>query len=257
MKKILISLFLLCAASGYLFAQDTITIYYDNNWVEISNKNDAVYYRKAFQESKNVWTAHDYYMSNKIQMTGAYKSKKFTSKQGHFTYFYENGNTLSEGNYVDDKLVGLWNYWYDNGQKKSVGEFSEGLEEGVWEYWYENGTKLSAGLYLKGEKIGVWNYYYEDGKLKGTETYQKVGYCMFEGFYANGNINAKGNIANGKPQGMWMYYNIDGRKTLQGNFNYGIRDGEWTRYFRNGEMKLLFKYGIPEDNQRGGIVRNE
>jgi antitoxin component YwqK of YwqJK toxin-antitoxin module len=233
MKKILISFLFLCTVSGFLFAQDTITIYYDNNWVEISNNNDAVYYGKAFQESKNVWKVHDYYMSNKIQMTGAYKSKKLTTKNGHFTYYFENGNKTSEGNYIDDKLEGLWNYWFESGEKKSEGEYSDGEKTGVWYYWYPN------------------------SKLKSKGTYKKVGSYAYEGFYENGITNAKGNITNGKPQGMWVYWNSDGRKTLQGNFNNGLREGEWTRFFRDGEMKLLLKNGISEGKQLGGIVRNE
>lgn len=254
--KILISL-LLCVVSGFLFAQDSITIYYDTNWIEIADKNEAVYFRKAFPDSDKTWKVRDYYKSNKIQMTGTYKSKKLTSRHGHFIYYHENGTVSSEGNYREDKLEGPWTYWYENGQKKSEGEYKAGLEEGIWQYWYENGGKLSGGIYFKDEKIGVWNYYYEEGQLKSTETFQKAGYGLYEGFYENGVTNAKGNISAGRPQGIWTYWNIDGRKTLQGNFNYGIRDGEWTRFFREGEMKLFFKYGVPEDRQLGGIVRNE
>jgi antitoxin component YwqK of YwqJK toxin-antitoxin module len=233
MQKILISFLLLCNISGFLFAQDTITIYYDNNWVEISNKSDAVYYRKAFQESKNAWTVHDYYMSNKIQMTGSYQSKKLTIKNGHFTYYAENGNKTSEGNYLDDKLEGLWNYWFETGQKKSAGEYSAG------------------------EKTGIWNYWYDNGQLKSKDTYKKAGNGTYEGYHENGVPSVKGNTVNDRPQGIWVYWNSDGRIILTGNFKNGLRDGDWTRSFRDGEMKLHFKNGFIVNKQPGGIVRNE
>lgn len=257
MKKILISLLILCALSNLLFAQDTITVYYNNDWVEIANKNEAVFYRKAFEDNNNVWKVQDYYISNKIQMTGAYKSKKLTTKKGHFIYYAENGNKTSEGNFIDDKLEGLWNYWFDSGQKKSAGEYRANMAEGVWEYWLESGEKKSEGKYLNGEKVGVWNYWYINGQLNSTETYKKGGSFAYESYHENGVTGVKGNAVNSNPQGMWMYWNSDGRIILKGNFNRGLRDGEWIRSFRDGEMKILYKNGVTEGKQPGGIVRNE
>jgi len=233
MIKTIFTLLFLCSVSGLLYAQDTINVYYDNNWVEIPNKAEAVFYRKAYQEGKNVWTVHDYYISNKIQMTGAYNSKKFTKKNGHFAYYAENGNKTSEGNYVDDKLMGPWNYWFETGEKKSAGEYSDNAKWGVWNYWYAN------------------------GQLQSKETFKKAGNGSFEGYHENGVMSVKGNTVNDLPEGIWMYWNSDGRKILEGNFNHGIRDGEWTRTFRDGEMKLFFKNGLISGKLRGGIVRNE
>jgi uncharacterized protein len=233
MYKILMSLLILLAASDSLFGQDTITIYYDNNWIETLNKNEAVFYRKAFTDSNNVWKVQDYYINNMIQMTGAYKSKKLVSKQGHFVYYYENGNKTSEGNYVDDQEEGLWNYWLESGQKRSEGK------------------------YLKGEKTGVWNYWYTNGQLASKETYTKGGSFFVEGYHENGNIRVKGNCDKGIPEGMWVYWNSDGRITMKGNFNHGLRDGEWIRSFRDGEMKITYNNGFIEGKQLGGIARDE
>jgi uncharacterized protein len=257
MKKILISFLILCSLSDLLFAQDTITVYYDNNWVETSNINEAAFYRKYFIGINKECEVRDYYISNKIQMTGTYKSKKMTTRNGHFVYYHENGNKSSEGNYVDNKAEGLWSYWLENGQKKSAGEYSADNLEGVWEYWYENGEKKSEGKYLSGEKTGIWNYWYTSGKIKSTETYTKAGSFAFEGFHENGVMSAKGNCVNGLPQGMWMYWNSDGRLNLKGNFNHGLREGEWVRIFPEGELKIFFKDGIKEGKELGGVVRNK
>jgi uncharacterized protein len=257
MKRILISLLVLCAFSEFLFAQDTITIYYGNNWLEVRSKKDASFYRKAFADSKKAWKVEDYYMSNKIQMKGAYTSKKLTTKSGHFVYYHENGIISAEGNFVNDEMDGLWVNFFDTGQKKSAGVYNSGLEEGSWIYWYLNGEKMSEGKYLRGEKTGIWNDFHANGKIKSTATYTQAGHFVFEAFHENGVTSVKGNCIYNKPDGMWTYWNSDGRINLKGNFNYGVREGEWTRFFPDGEMKIFFKNGFKEGNQLGGIVRYE
>lgn len=233
MKKIVFTLFILCSASGLLFAQDTIYLYYDNNWVEILNKNEAAYYRKAFPQSNNAWDVNDFYMNHKIQMTGTYKSKKLTVRNGHFIYYFENGNKTSEGDYTNDKL------------------------NGPWTYWHENGLKKSQGTYTDNQKTGIWNYWNENNRLLAIETYKKAGNGSFVGFHENGETSYKGNFGNEGPEGNWTYWNSDGRIILTGNYKNGMRDGEWTRSFRDGDTKIVYKYGVPEGKRFGGIVRND
>jgi len=257
MNKILFSLLFICIASTSLFAQDTITIYYNKDWLEISEKNEAVFYRKAFLDNNNVWTAHDFYISNKIQMTGTYKSKKLEVKHGHFIYYYENGKKSSEGNYVDDKSEGIWSVWYDNGQKKSEGAYNDNSAEGIWQYWYETGEKKSEGKCLNDRKAGVWSYWYESGELESTETYTRVGSFTYEAYHENGVMRCKGNIVNDQLEGLWTYWNSEGRIFLKGDFDDGLRNGEWIRSFRESSMKLMFKDGILQGKQLGGIERSE
>jgi len=257
MNKILVSLLLIFMASTALFAQDTITIYYNKNWLEIPDKKDAVFYRKAFPDSNHVWTANDFYTSNKIQMTGTYKSKRLDVKHGHFIYYFENGNKSSEGDYVDDKSEGIWTTWYENGQKKSEGAYNDDLADGIWHYWYETGEKKSEGTCINDKKMGVWNYWYESGELESTETYSRAGNCTYEEFHENGVMRCKGTVVNNQVDGLWTYWNSDGRVFLKGNFRDGLKNGEWVRPFREGEMKLYFKDGVLQGKQLGGIDRSQ
>ncbi len=233
MKVIFLFVLFSFLAMDLLFSQDTITIFYDKNWDEISNKDSAVYYRKAFLDSNRVWTAHDYYISNKIQMTGTYKSKKLKSKHGHFIYYYENGQKKSEGIYINNN------------------------NEGIWTYWDEGGEIHSSGKFLKNEKEGLWKYWYANGQLKGEEIFKKGLINSATGYYENGNISVKGNYMNEKKQGEWTYWNIDGRIILKGNFNNGTKDGAWVRYFRSGDMKIIYNKGTIEGKHLGGIIRNK
>ncbi len=66
MKHISVYFLFFCLLSNFVYSQDTITVYYDEDWKEISDINEASYYRKAFRDSNKVLVAHDYYISNKI-----------------------------------------------------------------------------------------------------------------------------------------------------------------------------------------------
>jgi len=282
MRLILLKFVFVLSSFNYVLAQDTITIYYNDNWKEISDKNQASYYRKAFLDSNKVWTVHDYFMSNKIQMIGAFKSKKFKIKQGHFIYFYENGRKESEGDCVDNKDEGFWTNWYENGQKKSEGNYkndlmqdkwtywhengqkkSEGLyvddqSEGNWVFWFDSGEKQSEGMYLHDQKDSKWKYYYKKGQLETIEEFKEGQLNFTMGYFENGNIKFKGNYVNNLCEGEWIYWNVDGLLFLKGYFSNDLREGEWTRFFPTGNnMKIYYKKGVLVSKQLGGIYINE
>jgi uncharacterized protein len=282
MRLIVLKFVFIISSFNYVLAQDTITIYYNNNWTKISDKNQATYYRKAYIDSNKVWTAHDYYVSNRIQMIGTFKSKRLNIKQGHFIYFYENGRKSSEGECVNDKNEGFWTDWHENGQKKSEGKFkndlrqnkwtywhenghikSEGLyindnAEDRWEYWFDSGEKQSEGKFLHGRKDGTWKYFYKTGQIETVEEYKDCRLNFIMSYFENGNIKFKGNCVNGQSDGEWTYWNVDGRLILKGNFSNNLQVGEWTRLFPNGEsMKIYYEKGILVSKQLGGISKNE
>lgn len=266
------------ALSETLLAQDTLVTYFDKDWNEISNKDVAVYYRKAFEDSNKTWIVNDYYKSKKIQMTGSFKSKKFKLRQGKFTYYYENGIQSSCGSFVNDLREGNWNYWHengklksegnyinnnregewisyhDNGAKKSEGIYNQDLAEGIWNFWNETGKKVAEGKYHNDHKEGIWKYWYANGELKYEETYVKGEITAMIGYYENGKINYKGNCVNGEKQGEWNYWNVDGKVYLKGAYHKGNQNGEWIRYFPGEEMKIIYMHGVPQGNAFGGIV---
>lgn len=255
MKKIYLSFLFFIIISNFVLAQDTITVYYDEKWKEIQNKEEAVFYRKAFIDSNNVWIAHDYFKKNKIQMKGCYKSKKMEVKHGRFIYFYENGFKESEGEYKNDKKEGLWIYWHDNGVKKFEGKYISDKADGIWTFWYEKGEKKSQGLFLNDKKEGKWFYWFENGKLKLEEDYKK-GYLSFiQGYYKNGELSFKGNIEDNKEQGQWFFMNSSGRVVFKGNYSKGKKTGIWIRTFKDSEMYINYSDGEMVKKDFGRIIR--
>ena len=277
-------IFLLFSTNTFLgYSQDTIKKYYNGNWIEVPNRSLAVYYRNAYKDSNKLFSVHDYFLSGKIQMTGTYKTKSFNVKQGHYVYYYENGNKESEGNYIDDKRDGVWLfwfengrkmsngvfrndskehkwvYWFDNGKENSEGSYLEGVREGLWVYWFETGDKKSEGRYIHDNYENLWKFYYLSGKIETEELYKNGVIISAIGFFENGKQKYKGLYKNEKKYGEWNYWNVDGRLMLKGIYSNDLCDGEWTRYFKNGDsMKVMYNKGkFVNNNIVGSIIRIE
>ncbi len=76
-------------------------------------------------------------------------------RQGHWEFFYPNGQKHAEGSYVDgsqggktstagiliDGREGLWMHWHENGQKEEEATYRDGKQEGLGTRWHENGQK--------------------------------------------------------------------------------------------------------------------
>jgi antitoxin component YwqK of YwqJK toxin-antitoxin module len=253
MKRIILGFMIFLAAANTLPAQDTLIFYYDKDWNDIPDKEEAEYYRKAFPD-QGAWAVRDYFMSGKLQMTGTYKSKNFNSRQGHFVYYFENGQKQSEGEYMNDKHEGRWTYWYENGNKKSEGNCTAGNLEGEWTYWHESGEKKSQGNYIRSNKDGSWTYWHQNGQPESIEIFKTGSISSAKVFYKNGALNYEGDYFNGKRHGTWTFYNVDGRVYFSGNYVLGVKKGEWVRSFPHGQMIVNYGTSGIEEKEYGGMV---
>jgi len=256
MKRFILGFLIILAASVVLPAQDTLIFYYDKDWIVIPDKDQAVYYRKAFPD-KDAWGVRDYFKSGKLQMTGTYKSKKFTARQGHFVYYFESGQKQSEGKYLNDKHEGRWTYWFENGNIKSEGSYIAGNLEGEWTYWHETGEKKSKGNFFKSNKNDSWTYWYQNGRVEGEEKYKTGIVSSTKVYYKNGALNYEGEFLNGKKHGTWTYYNVDGRAYFSGKYVLDVKKGEWVRSFPHGNMIVNYGTAGIQEKEFGGMVRKK
>lgn len=247
-----------CLLSNMLLAQDTLTIYYDHDWKEISDKKQAEFYRKAFIDTNKTWSVNDYYINGQLQMTGSFTTKSMTIKNGHFVYFYENGKKSSEGDCVNNKNHGKWTYWLESGQKSYEGIFVNSKPEGLWQYWYETGEKKSEGKYANNLKDGLWKFWSINGDLANEEMMQKGQLLYSTGFYETGAIRYKENYINQKKHGESTFWNLEGKIILKGNYSNDMPSGEWVRFFPDGtSMKIQYNNnGMITGKQFGGIITN-
>ncbi len=165
-----------------VYGQQGKVTYFDANWKKCE-QYAASFYRKVEKKENKHWKINDYYIDGSIQMTGYFKKRSGKIKDGHFVYYYRDGQNVSEGDYKEDKRTGLWTFWFENGQKKSEGSYKDGKKTGYWTYWYESGNKDKEGTYSDGKKDGKWRWYFENGKLSSEEDYKhgsRIGYHFFD-----------------------------------------------------------------------------
>lgn len=167
--------------------QDTIRTYFDEEWKKCKSEN-AKYYRKTINE-KNLWIVYDYYIDGTLQMTGCFLDKKIKNRHGYFTYYYENGNVESRGEYTNNLKTGIWQYYYKNrnSQLMTSKTFVQGKKNGeINSYFYDDKIDYK-GYYLNDELDGEWYYYFKNGKISSHETYQNGKLIDFEFFDEEGN----------------------------------------------------------------------
>ena len=249
----MVSIFLSVSA----YSQDTITTYMDKDWNEISNIDDASYYRKVFFDSSNVWMVHDYFISGNIQMKSPYKSRKLKKQNGKAIYYFENGQKQSEVSYINDNRNGEYISWYETGEIKQKGTYEKDVRTGSWQGWHLNGIKSFSKNYSKGKMIGVWNIYYDTGELKEKNTSLSEDARLCEGFHENGTMSYSGEIESKMKNKKWIYWNEEGEISLEGDYSYGFKTGIWVRYFKEEKLELKYNKGKLEGRQYGGMVRRD
>jgi len=123
-------------------------------------ERDGVYIKKFSDEIVN---GKVFQMFGDIKVDIGYI--KNGEKERLWTWWYDNGNKKSEGNYKDGKENGLHKWWYENVHKSEERTYKNGIKEGLWIKWYDNGQKGIEYNYKYGKLISSkrWN---EDGSMK-------------------------------------------------------------------------------------------
>jgi TonB family protein len=159
---VIFSIIILVVISQELVSQDIKTIYFNDQW-EQCNKEQSSYYREYYKTESKEYYVQDFYKSGQVKMVGTFKKRNWKEKNGHFTYYHENGQKKSEGEYIDDKLAGKWVYWYENGSKASESEYIDDKRTGKWISWHANGNIKTETEFENGESICLTKEFDEQG----------------------------------------------------------------------------------------------
>ncbi len=122
---LLLNILLFVFVSQELKSQDTATIYFDKQWNQC-DKELSSYYRKYYVNESKEYNVRDFYNSGQLQMVGTYKKPDWKEKTGHFTFYYENGQKKSEGEYFKDKRTGKWVTWQKDGNIRYEADYKNG-----------------------------------------------------------------------------------------------------------------------------------
>lgn len=155
MKKITLICLSILFWTSIAFAQnqDTITVYYDDDWAEVSSQDSAKYYGKTYLNEDNLWVALDYYENGQLQMRGLYKTMYREDMHGEFEYYYENGQLKRKGKAIHNKKEGLWTEWREDGQIHTEIKYkADQLNGELYTYW-ENGEIKRRDIFSNDELV--------------------------------------------------------------------------------------------------------
>ncbi len=176
---------------------------------------------------------------------------------------------ISEANFADGKLVGVWTivdtddrvictwefnqdqlqgtavYYYPNGQKRREMQFDKGVLVGEWKEWEANGTASRVDTYIEGRRKVPYTERYDSGEkyCQGSYLYAKAVVTVKHDWW-NGAVDiALGDDTGEKlKQGMWTYWFRNGGKLTEGEFEAGQPVAMHVWWYENGQQKAQGDY---------------
>lgn len=149
-------------------------------------------------------------------------------KQGHWvitaamkaTPGFKPEQVVEEGDYKDDKKIGIWKSYWPNNNIKSEIEYKNNRPNGSFKTYYENGKLEEEGTWKNGVYTGSFKRYYSNGQIAQDKTFN----------------------AAGKTEGPVTYWYPNGKKELEFTTKNGIEEGNLIRYYPNGDVKETMNF---------------
>lgn len=153
---------------------------------------------------------------------------------GKCTFYYENGNLSSTGNYDDGVKNGSFTYYYSDGSKQAECGYKQGMPDGEWKKWMPNGIPASVMNYKR----------LSDAELDTTWThrvYENFQYSPFKVRYARPKAEPD------SLRGLLRYWNSPKREAEAMLNQYSHWHGDQIVYYDNGVpcVEMHFDNDVP------------
>lgn len=186
--------------SKFIFGQETNDkiVFLDSLYKETTQDN--YYYKRVIKDfaiEKSEYKYLDYYKSDKLKSEKTLSGKDGGYPIGEEIEYYENGNKKSSTLYENKKFNGVHKYWYENGNLMEEGIYinddsSNKTTYKLINYWNKKGTQTIVdgnGFFddlsdYFNEK-GVYKDGFKDGKWTGKS--EKLNFS-YEEIYKNGKL---------------------------------------------------------------------
>jgi antitoxin component YwqK of YwqJK toxin-antitoxin module len=243
--------------------------YYDNGRLReeveyAANKRNGI--SKEFDNEGMLITIQRYNNGVLVERERINRVDNAGLKQGVWRNYYENGRTMSEGNYKDNVLNGPYKEYDESGNLKVMFQYSQGvmLEEAdtadldidIRNEYDNEGNIVYTGSYRKEIPVGIHRVFDKSGTVINGYLYSDEGVRLGEGiitaegkkegdwkyFSEDGQIRSSGKYANNLETGKWKYFYKNGKAEQEGVFKNGKVDGLWQWYYINGGVKREEEY---------------
>jgi uncharacterized protein len=157
---------------------------------------------------------------------------------GNWTFYHENGNVFSRGQYENGKPIGIWTEYYENGQIKyeaisMQGNWfsldSDNLE--IINYWNEDGIPLI----VDGE--GKLTTYFDNGNIQHISYWiNKLKTGTLQEFYQSGQLNVEREYNEGVKDGIGKVFSENGTLTYECFYMKGQPIGKVREWYESGQI---------------------
>lgn len=90
-----------------------------------------------------------------------------------------------------------------------------------------------SNLVIDNGDIILWHF---NGNKRAQSHFQQGQIQSLTRWYRNGRKEFEGNYQNGLKHGQWIHWHPNGNKHWQGNYNNGLEEGIWQFWYRSGEL---------------------
>jgi uncharacterized protein len=231
----------------------------------------------TFKNEKREGLMTCYYPNGKKRSEITYKDGLIN---GWVINYNEVGDITSKYNYVNDELEGEGITYFDGKTIKMIATYSKGkIKDSLKEYfeneqlkkesWFVNGSLKKEIEYFENGVLSSEAFYDDKGLLENYTYYDRNGEKYFEEKYKSGELKMGYQYVRNNPKPTEVPVNnkayviktLDGKVLVNGFFEKGKMNKEWTYYNRNGNIKTKqtiqnnISNGIRHDyNTNGDLV---
>jgi len=181
--------------------------------------NGALKAEGVYENGIKVGVWKFFHPNGELEQTGRYDKKG--RLQGEWVWYYPSGKILRQEMYLDGLADGLTTEYDEEGNIITEGEYIEGLEEGPWVYQY--GDYREEGSYSYGYLNGYWKHFDDEGHLTFEGEFidnNPNGKHLY--YWDNGKVKDEINYLMGMKDGDWKKFNYDGTLLLIISYDNGI-----------------------------------
>ena len=153
-------------------------------------------------------------------------------RQGKGIQYYEDGDILYEGDFVNDEPEGHGKMYYESGQYY-IGQFKNSLRHGKGTHYYDNGEIMYEGDYVNDLPEGNGKLVMDNGNYYIGQFKKGMRHGKGKSYNKNGDIAYEGELKNDVPNGKGILYLDNGNK-YEGDFVEGNFEGNGKYYFEDG-----------------------
>ena len=220
---------------------------------------------KTYDSVGNIIQIAHYYHGILSKREQINRTDQFGNRQGNWKYFYNNGQLMMEGTYLNNQRHGFFKKYDENGNLLSVEKYendllivdakeTKKLTQKI--SYHTNGQPAIIATYFREIPDGlrrefdtaghvIRGYIFDNGILLGEGITDLNGLRQghWKEFYKTGEVQAEGNYQDGKREGNWLFFLPNKTIEVSGSYNKkGNKIGEWKWFYPNGQLMMVAHY---------------